>query len=98
MAFNPPIGPGTSISELAPAPAASRTFDIARGTYVVTYNPVDVNNPGVLYLYNSSDVVVLDMPQGGSYGLTVAADGTGFYFKGTRGARNASVIEPTIVY
>jgi hypothetical protein len=64
---------------------------------VVTFNPVDPENPGVLRLYDSSDTAVLEMPQGGSYGFS-SPGGTGFYFKATKGARNASIVEPTLFY
>lgn len=97
VAFPVPIGPGTSFSDLAPQ-KASAAFGIASGNgYTVTFNPVDISDPGTLTLYDSSNVAVLVMNQGGSYGFSTPA-GTGFYFKGTKGARNASVIEPSIVY
>lgn len=97
VAFPVPIGVGTSFSDLAPN-VATRTFEIRLGNgYIVTFNPVDVNDPGVLTLYDSANTAILTMAQGGSYGLSTPT-GTGFYFKGTKGARNASVVDPTIIY
>ena len=95
--YAPPIGPGTSFTDLVPG-VASQTFGITVGNgYVVTFNPVDPANPGVLYLYDSSGNILLTMAVGGSYGFSTPG-GTGFYFTGTKGARNASVIQPTINY
>lgn len=97
VAFPIPIGEGNSVADLIPT-VASRTFTLERGNdYVVTFNPVNIDDPGVLYLYDSANTVLLTMNQGGSYGLSTPG-GTGFYFKGTKGARNASVINPTITY
>lgn len=98
-AFPIPVGPGTSVADLSPSPACSRTFDIAAGdNYVVTFNPVDPNDAGILSLYDSTGTSVLDMPRGGSYPFVAAAAGTNFYFKATKGARNASIVEPTLFY
>ena len=98
VAFPQPIGPGTSISDVPVAPATSRTFTMPSGNgLIVTFNPRDPSDPGVVTLYNGSDVAVLVMEQGGSYGFS-SAGGDSFYFKATKGARNVSVVEPTIVY
>lgn len=97
VAFPMPVGPGTSIADLAPQ-AASRTFTVPAGNgLIVTFNPVAVGDPGVATLYNGSDVAVLAMSQGGSYGFS-SPGGSGFYFKATKGARNVSVVEPTLFY
>lgn len=98
VAFPQPVGPGTAIADVAPAPARSRTFSIPAGNgLIVTFNPVAVGNPGVATLYNGSDVAVLVMEQGGSYGFS-SPGGDSFYFTATKGARNVSVVEPTLVY
>jgi hypothetical protein len=97
VAFPQPTGPGSSVADLAPL-VRSRTLSVPSGNgMVVTFNPVDVGDPGVATLYDSSDVAVLVMEQGGSYGFS-SVGGDGFYFKATKGARNVSVVEPTLVY
>ena len=98
MAFPQPVGPGTSFADLPANSAASATFTMPVGNgLVVTFNPNDPADPGVLTLYNGSGVAVLEMVQGGSYGLSTSG-GTGFYFSATKGARNVSVVEPTLFY
>ena len=98
VAFPQPIGPGTAVADLAPSPAISRTFDVPAGNgLIVTFNPLSISDPGVATLYDSANTAVLEMAQGGSYGFS-SPGGDGFYFKATKGARNVSVVEPTIVY
>jgi hypothetical protein len=98
VAFPQPIGPGFSAADVPVSPATSRTFTMPSGnSLIVTFNPISVSDPGVVTLYNASDVAVLEMAQGGSYGFS-SPGGDGFYFKATKGARNVSVVEPTIVY
>ena len=97
-AFPQPIGPGTSFADIAPSPARSGTFTMPMGNgLIVTFNPIVPESPGVLTLYNGSDVAVLEMLQGGSYGFS-SIGGSGFYFTATKGARNVSLIEPTLFY
>ena len=97
VAFPQPAGPGTSFADLPPA-ANSTTFSVPAGNgLIVTFNPIDVSNPGVAYLYDSAGTAVVTMEQGGSFGFS-SPGGSGFYFKATLGARNVSVIEPTLFY
>ena len=98
VAFPQPIGPGFSAADVPLPPAASRTFTMPSGNgLIVTFNPIVIGDPGVATLYDGSDVAVLEMAQGGSYSFS-SPGGDGFYFKATKGARNVSVVEPTIVY
>ena len=98
VAFPQPTGPGTSVADLAPSPATSRTFSVPAGNgLIVTFNPLVIGDPGVLTLYNSAGTAMLEMDRGGSFGFS-SPGGDGFYFKATKGARNASIVEPTLVY
>ena len=98
MAFPQPVGPGTSFADLKPGSVATVTFTMPSGNgLIVTFNPIDPADPGVLTLYDASAIAVLEMIQGGSYGFS-SPGGAGFYFSATKGARNASVVEPTLFY
>lgn len=98
VAFPQPVGPGTSFADLKPSSVATPTFTVPSGNgLIVTFNPISVSDPGVLTLYNGSGTAVLEMAQGGSYGFS-SPGGSGFYFSATKGARNASVVEPTLFY
>lgn len=97
VAFPQPVGPGTSFLDLAPA-RETATFTVPAGNgMIVTFNPISVSDPGIAYLYDSAGTAVLEMVQGGSYGFS-SPGGSGFYFKATKGARNVSLVEPTLFY
>ena len=98
VAYPQPTGHGTSFANLLPSSVRTATFTAPSGNgLIVTFNPIDPGDPGVASLYNASDVAVLEMAQGGSYGFS-SPGGAGFYFSATKGARNVSIIEPTLFY
>lgn len=89
-----PVGPGYTIPRLRPA-TISRKFDLPRTGYVVVFQPVDVNDPGTLILYDKNDVAMLTMTGGGYALFTPVPDGqTGYYFIASNGANIAAIIRP----
>lgn len=71
----------------------SRKFDIPAGNYVVTFQPVDVNNPGTLTLYDHSANVLVTMAMGG-YAVFISGGSTGCYFSNPNGIKIAAITTP----
>lgn len=59
------------------------TFVMSAGMVVITFNPRDVDRPGVLTLYDSGNNALLTMTQGGSYPWQVPSPSASYYFSST---------------
>lgn len=91
-----PIGPGQSFSAVPANSIATANFAFDEGLAVVTFQPVDVNNPGVATLYDSGDAVILTLDHEGYANHIVPRGGATYYFKATKGARILAMTRPTI--
>ena len=87
-----PIGVTQSFSGLQ-AGVNSATFGLDAGMYVVTFNPVDVNNAGTLKLTDGSGNTMVSMTTQG-YAEFYTVGGTGFYFNASAGANTAAATKP----
>lgn len=94
-----PIGVTNSFSNLA-ANVSSATFGLDAGfEYLVTFQPVDTNNPGSLVLYDSGNNALLTMTNPFVYGTyAMGAAASGYYFKASLGAQLAAITSPSIRY
>lgn len=90
-----PIGVTASFS---PVGVNTRTssFTLPQGIAVVTFQPVDVNNPGIATLYDSIDNVILTLNAEGYETFQVPFDGLSYYFKATRGAQLLAATQPSV--
>lgn len=96
MAAPIPIGPTASFSNVPAGSIATSTFTMGDGTAVVTFQPVDVNNPGVVTLYDNSDnSAVLTLNSEGYEMAVVPPGGKTYYFKATLGAKILAMTLPT---
>ncbi len=71
-------------------------FTMPEGVAVITFQPVDPNNPGVVTLYDSAANVILTINAEGYETFQVAPGGGTYYFKGTLGARLLAATVPSI--
>jgi hypothetical protein len=90
-----PIGITASFSTVRPNNATAK-FDMPAGPVVITFNPSDWANPGVLSLYDTSDVVLMTMTQGGNYAWSVPAPQATYYFKSTAAISTVAMTQPTV--
>lgn len=91
-----PIGPGASFSKVPAGSIATATFTMGEGLAIVTFQPVNLNNPGVVTLYDSSDNVILTMNSEGYDNVQVPTRGLSYYFKATLGANLLAMTQPTV--
>lgn len=91
-----PIGPGVSFSNVRAGSIATSNFTLGEGYAVVTFQPVDVNDPGVVTLYDSSGNVVLTLNSEGYEPAVVPLGGMTYYFKATLGAKLLAMTQPTV--
>ncbi len=77
-----PNGITTSFSNVQPN-VSTPTFTFPGGVVVITFNPLNVDSPGVLTLYDSAGNVLLTMTQQGSYPWQVPAPTAAYYFTST---------------
>lgn len=90
-----PVGAGDTVCNLRPA-TKSRMFDLTRLNYLITFQPVDVNDPGTLILYDGSNTAMVTLNAGGYATFTPVASGVqyNYYFIASNGANIASIIAP----
>jgi hypothetical protein len=100
MASGFPIPEGQTSSFSFPAAGVNTaTFTLPGGAQaVVTFQPLDYNNPGTLTLSDSAGNTILTMLAGGYAGWTVpniaTGAGTGYYFNATAGAQLVAATVP----
>ena len=70
------------------------TFTMSAGVVVITFQPADVNDPGVMSLYNSSDVLQLTMSAIGHTAHQVPSPSASYYFSTTKGAAIVAMTLP----
>ena len=89
-----PVGAGYSFRNVAPA-VNTKKFDLPAGDYILTFQPIDVNNPGTLILYDNSNVAQVTMLAAGYATFKPITGGlTGYYFTASAGANMAAIIAP----
>ncbi len=86
-----PAGITSSFSPVTTGSVATSTFLVPGGSAVVTFQPLDVNNPGTATLYDSANNSILTISQEGYETFQVPAGGASYYFKATLGARLLAV-------
>ncbi|MGH3514688.1 MAG: hypothetical protein ACRDRB_20805 [Pseudonocardiaceae bacterium] len=90
-----PIGTTQSFSPVTAGNTA--TFAFPEGYAVVTFQPVDVNKPGVATLYDSAATSIFVMSNPGHYELMVPPGGASYYFNTTIGANLLAMTHPSIM-
>lgn len=95
MAAPVPIGPGQSFARVPAGGIATANFSIGGGYAIVTFQPIDLNNPGVATLYDSTDAAILSINSEGYDSLIVPPAGATYYFKATLGAKILAMTQPT---
>lgn len=96
-----PIGPTASFSPVA-ANTNTATFYMPPGMMIVTFNPADVNNPGVLTLYTSAGTSMMTMKEAGHFPFIVPGEdkvqtaGANYYFSCTQPMNLVGATVPTI--
>lgn len=101
VAYPIPIGVTTSFANVAVGVNTS-TFSIlpdgpdkgSAGFFVVTFQPVDQNNPGTVTLVDGNGNTQLTMTSGG-YAFLYAVASSGWYFTNTLGANILAITNPT---
>lgn len=91
-----PIGPGAVFSDVPAGSVATAEFTLGEGYAVVTFQPVDIQNPGVATLYDGDDVAVLTIDAEGYSPAIVPPGGGTYYFKATLGAKRLAMTLPTV--
>ncbi len=90
-----PIPNGVTASFAALKPNVnSATFAMGEGVVVITFQPADVNDPGVLSLYTSGGTLLITMMAIGHATYQVPSGGASYYFSGTKGAAIAAMTLP----
>lgn len=98
-----PIGVGSSFAKVRVG-GQTANFTLPEGIHVIAFQPVDVNNPGVVTLYDtdeagdnlSADMVVLTMTIEGYETIQVPSGGNTYYFTASLGANILAAIQPTV--
>jgi hypothetical protein len=93
MSASIPEGETTSFSKVQ-AGVPTGTFTFPGGFVVITFNPVDENQPGTLTLYDSGNNSLLVMPQGGRYPFQVPSGGASYYFSSTAAIATVAMTLP----
>ncbi len=91
-----PIGVTASISPVASGSIATRSFTMPEGIAVVTFQPLNVNDPGVVTLYDSGNNVILTINAEGYETFQVPLGGGTYYFKATLGAQLLAATVPSV--
>ena len=93
-----PIGVGVSFSNVQPN-VVTADFTLPEGTHIITFQPVNPNNPGVVTLYDdtgTADSTILTMNMEGYETLQVGVGGGTYYFNTTLGANILAATSPSI--
>lgn len=92
-----PIGVTASFSNVPAGSIATSTFTFSdSGIAVVTFQPVSLDTPGVVTLYDSSNNVVTTLNSEGYETVIVPNGGASYYFKATLGANILAMTMPSI--
>lgn len=92
-----PIGTTASFARVV-ANLATSTFFLDEGYTIVTFQPVDVSNPGAATLYDSGNTAIVVLNAAGYGELTVPPGGaSGYYFKATLGANILAATSPNML-
>ena len=94
MSWPIPVGITASFPNVRTDSVATSNFTMDGGFKVVTFQPVNPGNPGIAYLYDSSNTLRLTMTEGGNYMFQVSDAGETFYFKATLGANILAMTTP----
>lgn len=91
-----PIPEGVTSSFSFPqAGANTATFTLPGSAQaVITFQPLDMNNPGVLTLYDSGNVAIFTMLAAGYAPLIVPGAGASYYISTTLGAKLVAATVP----
>jgi hypothetical protein len=99
-----PVGVGNSFNSLAPNQRTPSFMPVANtqdqsgvdngAIFVVSFAPIDVNNAGVLTLYDAAGNTALMLNQEG-YETFQPTPGMSYYFNSTLGAKQVSFIQPS---
>lgn len=73
---------------------ANATFSDG-GRAVLTFQPVDPDNPGVATLYDSSGTVQMTMNHGGYANIVIPQGGATYYWTATLGANIVAITLPS---
>jgi hypothetical protein len=93
-AFPMPEGPSASFANPAPG-VNTKTFALPdQAQVIVTFNPIDVNNPGTLILYDSGANAIVTMQAAGYAAFIVPAGGASYYFNASLGANQIAATIP----
>lgn len=92
-----PIGITASFSNVRAGSIATANFTMPPGTVIITFQAVDVQNPGVVTLYDSGDNAILTINTDGQEIYRVPHGGATYYFKATLGANLLAMTLPNIV-
>ena len=90
-----PAGVGNSITNVLTESRATRTFTMPEGFAILTFQPYDVDDPGVATLYDSVDVEILTMKAGGYETLQIPTGGKSYYWTATKGAKLLAMTIPS---
>lgn len=91
-----PIGVGASFSPVA-AVVATNSFTIGTPGYaIVTFQPLDVNDPGLVTLFDSAANTILTMDRAGYENVMVPGGGLTYYFTASKGAALLAMTSPSI--
>ena len=90
-----PIGPTASFSNVPAGSIATATFKFGVGYAVITFQPIDVDNPGTATLYDSTDTAVATLSTEGYESFVVPSTGDTYYFKATLGAKLLAMTQPS---
>lgn len=92
-----PIGLTASFSNVKTGSVATANFTMPAGTVIITFQAVDVQNPGVVTLYDSGDNALITMNTDGQEIYRVPHGGATYYFKATLGANLLAMTQPNII-
>lgn len=89
-----PTGPTASFPAVR-VNVATSNFTFGEGYAIVTFQPVNVNDPGIATLYDSAGNVILTMDAEGYSPFNVPIGGGTYYFAATKGANILAMTQPT---
>lgn len=91
-----PTGVGVSFSPVKIASVATSTFSFGPGMAIITFQPVNPNDPGVVTLYDSSGNAIFTMDREGYATEMVPEGGKSYYFGATKGANLLAMTQPSL--
>lgn len=91
-----PIGPTASFANVPAGSIATGNFSFGEGYTIVTFQPVNVNDPGVATLYDSGGTAIAVLSTEGYESFVVPSGGATYYFTATKGANILAATQPTV--